>query len=199
MTIRERGPMTVAAFMDLALYDPHVGYYARAARRSGRAGDFYQRRRRSAVRRAALKSQIAEMLRTFWVTSRNVLGSVGADLRVGTFDLVEAGAERRPARRRYRSRAAKRRDPALLRRAAAAPRRGQRRGAPRTAAQRLADVADRLASSVAVSCRSRSRACSSPTNCWMRCRCIRSSCARTGCGRCTSVARPSRPATRRRL
>src|SRR5262245_66093487 len=33
--------MTVAAFMDLALYDPDVGYYARAAQRSGRAGDFF--------------------------------------------------------------------------------------------------------------------------------------------------------------
>jgi SAM-dependent MidA family methyltransferase len=38
--IRERGPMTVAAFMDLALYHPEFGYYARAGRRSGRAGDF---------------------------------------------------------------------------------------------------------------------------------------------------------------
>jgi len=33
--------MTVAAFMDLALYDADVGYYARAAQRSGRAGDFF--------------------------------------------------------------------------------------------------------------------------------------------------------------
>src|SRR5262249_49379101 len=39
--IRERGPLTVAAFMDLALYDSVSGYYARAARRSGRAGDFF--------------------------------------------------------------------------------------------------------------------------------------------------------------
>jgi SAM-dependent MidA family methyltransferase len=39
--VHERGPMTVAAFMDLALYDPAFGYYARAARRSGRAGDFF--------------------------------------------------------------------------------------------------------------------------------------------------------------
>jgi SAM-dependent MidA family methyltransferase len=39
--IRERGPLTVAAFMDLALYDSEIGYYARAARRSGRAGDFF--------------------------------------------------------------------------------------------------------------------------------------------------------------
>jgi len=33
--------MTVAAFMELALYDSDVGYYARAAQRSGRAGDFF--------------------------------------------------------------------------------------------------------------------------------------------------------------
>src|SRR5688500_2373608 len=33
--------MTVAAFMDLALYDPTFGYYARAGQRSGRAGDFF--------------------------------------------------------------------------------------------------------------------------------------------------------------
>jgi hypothetical protein len=39
--IRERGPLTVAAFMDVALYDDDLGYYARAAQRSGRAGDFF--------------------------------------------------------------------------------------------------------------------------------------------------------------
>src|SRR5712692_8620581 len=39
--IDERGPLDVAAFMDLALYDAEIGYYARRARRSGRAGDFF--------------------------------------------------------------------------------------------------------------------------------------------------------------
>jgi len=39
--IQERGPLTVAAFMEAALYDSESGYYARAARRSGRAGDFF--------------------------------------------------------------------------------------------------------------------------------------------------------------
>ena len=39
--IRERGPLTVAAFMELALYDPEFGYYARASQRTGRAGDFF--------------------------------------------------------------------------------------------------------------------------------------------------------------
>jgi len=39
--IRDDGPLTVAAFMDLALYHPTGGYYATAAQRSGRSGDFY--------------------------------------------------------------------------------------------------------------------------------------------------------------
>lgn len=38
--IRQSGPLTVADYMDLALYAPGVGYYARVAQRSGRAGDF---------------------------------------------------------------------------------------------------------------------------------------------------------------
>ena len=39
--IRGHGPMTVAAFMERALYDPDCGYYTGAGQRSGRAGDFY--------------------------------------------------------------------------------------------------------------------------------------------------------------
>ena len=39
--IREHGPLSFARYMDLALYHPTLGYYARADRRSGRAGDFF--------------------------------------------------------------------------------------------------------------------------------------------------------------
>jgi SAM-dependent MidA family methyltransferase len=81
--IRERGPLTVAAFMDLALYDPELGYYARAAQRSGRAGDFFTSVDAGEVFGDLLEIQIAEM----------------ADLLAGDprhasydFDLVEAGA-----------------------------------------------------------------------------------------------------------
>lgn len=38
--IRQQGPLTAADYMTLALYAPGVGYYARAAQRSGRTGDF---------------------------------------------------------------------------------------------------------------------------------------------------------------
>jgi SAM-dependent MidA family methyltransferase len=38
--IGANGPMTFARFMELALYDPHGGYYRSAEARPGRAGDF---------------------------------------------------------------------------------------------------------------------------------------------------------------
>jgi SAM-dependent MidA family methyltransferase len=77
--IRERGPMTVAAFMELALYDPQFGYYARAARRSGRAGDFFTSVDVGSVFGDLLETQIAEMARLLGPAQRG-------------FDLVEAGA-----------------------------------------------------------------------------------------------------------
>ena len=39
--IRSTGPLPFAEYMDLALYHPRDGYYARVDRRSGRAGDFF--------------------------------------------------------------------------------------------------------------------------------------------------------------
>jgi SAM-dependent MidA family methyltransferase len=60
--VRDRGPLTVAAFMDLALYDSEFGYYARAAQRSGRAGDFFTSVDVGPVFGELLEIQIAEML-----------------------------------------------------------------------------------------------------------------------------------------
>ncbi len=40
-SIRNHGPLTVADYMELALYHPQFGYYTSAPRRSGRAGDFH--------------------------------------------------------------------------------------------------------------------------------------------------------------
>jgi SAM-dependent MidA family methyltransferase len=39
--IRDRGPMTLLRYMELALYHPEWGYYARGDERVGREGDFF--------------------------------------------------------------------------------------------------------------------------------------------------------------
>jgi SAM-dependent MidA family methyltransferase len=65
--------------MDLALYDSRLGYYARAAQRSGRAGDFFTSVDVGGIFGTLLEAQIAEMAeRLPSPTAR--------------FDLVEAGA-----------------------------------------------------------------------------------------------------------
>ena len=80
--VRQRGPMTVAAFMDLALYDSGLGYYARAAQRSGRAGDFFTSVDVGPLFGELLAIQLAEMAELLEDPSRPL----------SSFDLVEAGA-----------------------------------------------------------------------------------------------------------
>ncbi len=66
--------------MDLALYDSEAGYYARAARRTGRAGDFFTSVDVGPVFGELLAIQIAEMASMLSVDAGTA------------FDLVEAGA-----------------------------------------------------------------------------------------------------------
>ena len=69
--------MTVAAFMERALYDPDGGYYTGAGQRSGRDGDFY-----TSVDAGPLFGQLlAELIARVWARHREA-----------NFDLVEAGA-----------------------------------------------------------------------------------------------------------
>ena len=75
--IRTAGPLPFAAWAELALYHPELGYYARADRRSGRAGDFFTSVDLGPLFGALLASQFAETWRL---------------LRTPRFDLVEAAA-----------------------------------------------------------------------------------------------------------
>jgi SAM-dependent MidA family methyltransferase len=77
---RERGRLTVAAFMDLALYEPELGYYARTARRSGRTGDFFTSVDVGPLFGELLAEQIAEMA-----------ALLDGDRPRAFVDLVEAG------------------------------------------------------------------------------------------------------------
>ncbi len=63
--------------MDVALYDPEHGYYARSAQRSGRGGDFFTSVDVGPLFGALIAVQLEEMWRL---------------LGCGAFDLVEAGA-----------------------------------------------------------------------------------------------------------
>ena len=90
--------MTVAAFMDLALYDSRFGYYARAAQRSGRAGDFFTSVDVGPLFGDLLELQVAEMAEM--ITAEGAEGAeqsggasaFSASSAVSKFDLVEAGA-----------------------------------------------------------------------------------------------------------
>jgi SAM-dependent MidA family methyltransferase len=149
--IRERGPMTVAAFMERALYDSTTGYYARAARRSGRAGDFFTSVDVGAIFGELLAAQIAEMAEILKARVSSLKDVLDTSLETShlsletSFSLVEAGAGNgrlasdilRALRRDHRS-VYDRIQLHLVESSAAA------RAAQRTT---LGDVADRLGSS----------------------------------------------------
>jgi SAM-dependent MidA family methyltransferase len=96
--VRERGPMTVAAFMDLALYDPQLGYYARAPRRSGRAGDFFTSVDVGPIFGELLAVQLTEMFGVLEKDSRPLfLVEAGAGNGRLSADILRATRTRDPA------------------------------------------------------------------------------------------------------
>jgi SAM-dependent MidA family methyltransferase len=98
--IRRRGPLTVADFMDLALYAPEVGYYARAVQRSGRTGDFFTSVDAGPVFGALLAERFAAWWRAMGPTSAPACGGPPAPegsaatplAGPARVDLVEAAA-----------------------------------------------------------------------------------------------------------
>lgn len=87
--IRSRGPITVAEFMSIALYHPEHGYYASAARRTGRRGDFITSVDIGPMFGTLLARQFAEMWRRL---EDSPAKSHIPDPKSQSFDLVEAGA-----------------------------------------------------------------------------------------------------------
>jgi SAM-dependent MidA family methyltransferase len=82
--IRASGPISFAEFMELSLYHPELGYYARTGQRTGRGGDFFTSVDVGDVFGELLAKQFSEMWRLLWPGARS--GKPGA------FDLVEAGS-----------------------------------------------------------------------------------------------------------
>ena len=78
--IRDSGPLTVAEYMDLALYHPVLGYYSHTRRPTGRAGDFFTSVDVGPQFGALLAAQLNQMYRLLVVRGTPV------------FELVEVGA-----------------------------------------------------------------------------------------------------------
>ena len=78
--IRSKGPIPFSRYMEMCLYEPELGYYARPREQFGKAGDFYTSSDVHAVFGRLLARQFEEMWR--------VLGSPGR------IDLVELGPGR---------------------------------------------------------------------------------------------------------
>jgi SAM-dependent MidA family methyltransferase len=91
--IRTSGPVSFAEFMELSLYHPELGYYARAARKTGRAGDFFTSVDVGPVFGEFLAKQFAEMWKVWEKGDGNLFrGGQTEKVPVPFFDLVEAGA-----------------------------------------------------------------------------------------------------------
>ena len=84
--IEAGGPMTFARFMELALYEPGLGYYRRAAARPGREGDFLTAPETSPIFGRSIARQLDEMWRRLDRPSPFVVREYGA----GTGALAES-------------------------------------------------------------------------------------------------------------
>jgi SAM-dependent MidA family methyltransferase len=89
--IADSARLTVAAFMERALYDPANGYYARAAQRSGRAGDFFTSVDVGPLFGELLALQIEEMWRLLEPPSPSQ-SPIPNPQSHPVVDLIEAGA-----------------------------------------------------------------------------------------------------------
>jgi SAM-dependent MidA family methyltransferase len=84
--IRTSGPISFAEYMERSLYHPELGYYARAAQKTGRAGDFFTSVDVGPIFGELLAKQFAEMWRIMGSDPLEVTGVRPQ------FDLVECGA-----------------------------------------------------------------------------------------------------------
>jgi SAM-dependent MidA family methyltransferase len=91
--IRTSGPISFAEFMDISLYHPELGYYARAAQKTGRAGDFFTSVDVGPIFGELLAKQFAEMWRVLEKgVGRGFRPSESKTPPDPFFDLVEVGA-----------------------------------------------------------------------------------------------------------
>ncbi len=79
--IKKNGPITFETFMDIALYEPGLGYYASDKTEIGRAGDFYTSQHLHPVFGTMIGKQLEEMWKI-----------MGSPIETDDFYVVEPGA-----------------------------------------------------------------------------------------------------------
>jgi len=94
--IRRNGPMPFARYMELCLYHPELGYYARAQEKFGKAGDFYTSSDVSAVFGRLLARQFDEMWRALGEPARLELIELGPGRGLFARDVLDWSAKKFP-------------------------------------------------------------------------------------------------------
>jgi SAM-dependent MidA family methyltransferase len=95
--IAERGPIPFSRYMELCLYHPELGYYARHANQFGKAGDFYTSSDVHAVFGRLLARQFEEMWRGLGSPARLELLELGPGRGLFAQDVLDWSEKKFPA------------------------------------------------------------------------------------------------------
>jgi SAM-dependent MidA family methyltransferase len=95
--IRERGPIPFSRYMELCLYEPELGYYARHAGQFGKAGDFYTSSDVHAVFGRLLARQFEEMWRELGSPGQIEIVELGPGRGLFAQDVLDWSEKKFPA------------------------------------------------------------------------------------------------------
>ena len=94
--IRERGPISFSRYMELCLYDPQMGYYARHREQFGKAGDFYTSSDVHAVYGRLMARQFNEMWRVLGSPARIEIIELGPGRGLFARDVLDCSGHKFP-------------------------------------------------------------------------------------------------------
>jgi len=94
--IRRRGPIPFSRYMEMCLYEPELGYYARPREQFGKAGDFYTSSDVHAVFGRLLSRQFEEMWRVLGSPERIDLIELGPGRGLFAADVLDWSAKQFP-------------------------------------------------------------------------------------------------------
>jgi len=94
--IRQRGPIPFSRYMELCLYEPELGYYARSHEQFGKAGDFYTSSDVHAIFGRLVARQFEEMWRAQGTPGRIEIVELGPGRGLFARDVLDWSREKFP-------------------------------------------------------------------------------------------------------